>query len=1505
MNDSRDPLDLFHPRIATWFREELGEPTDVQRQAWPVIAEGRHVLATAPTGSGKTLTAFLWAIDRLLQGIWEGGRVRVLYVSPLKALNADVRRNLLAPLAEIRQRWEADGELAPEVGVATRSGDTPQSERRKMLRRPPEILITTPESLNILLTSKSGRALLTGVETVILDEIHAVVDSKRGTHLATAVERLTRLSGEFQRIALSATVRPLDTVAAFVGGSEVDGAGQEALYRPRSVELVRAASEKVYEVAVRLPAEAKGASEEVSFWDLLTPELVRTVRANRSTLIFTNARRLTERLTRLLNEAADEDLAYSHHGSLSREVRTVVEERLKAGELAAIVATATLELGIDVGAIDEVALVQTPPSVASAIQRVGRSGHRVGEVSRGSIYPTYGRDFLEAAVVADSIVSGDLEPLMPVEAPLDVLAQVLLSMTVAEPWPADELFAFIRSAYPYRNLTRRQFDLVVEMLAGRYAEARVSELRPRLSFDRVGGMLKARPGSDRLLYLAGGTIPDRGYFELRLADTMARLGELDEEFVWERSIGDAFTLGTQSWRITKITHNDVLVAPARRAAGMAPFWRADQSDRGYHVSAKVGELLERADRELGKPEFAALLEERHRMEPDAAASLIDFLEEQKSAMGGLLPHRGRLVVEHVRSSGGDHGRSQTVLHTFWGGRVNRPLALALAAAWQRDHPTETIEVEQDNDCIAVSLPTGASAVDLLDWVRPDEIEELLRVSLESSGFFGARFRHNAGRALLLPGRGFRHRTPLWLSRQRSKRLLSAVSRFEDFPVVVETWRTCLSDEFELGFLKELLTRVSSGEIEVEQVHTDGPSPFVGGLVWRTTNRLMYEDDTPEGVAGTRVSTELLREITLSPALRPRVPRALIAEFEAKAQRLAPGYAPRGADELLEWIKERVLIGDEELSLLGEAIARDRSSEEEGESFEELLTAIGSRLVRIRPPGGEPGIAALEALPRLAHALEVTVEDLDPAAVLPDAPEPDLAALERIARPAAEAGEEATSTEVLMGVLADWGRFFGPFLPESARVRFGLAHEGATRAAAALAEDSRWVADELSDDATRAELCDRDNLETLLRWMRAASRPSLETRPLQDLALFLADHQGVSAPGDSIDDLKDRLEQLLGYPAPAAAWESELLPARLVPYHPAWLDALMQESDLGWLGTGQERLTFIFPADLELTAAPADEETEPAGEVERLLEEAAGGRELGELVERTGAPTSEASDELWHLAWQGRATSASFLTVRRGLASRFTAEPVTTSRRPAARRGRFDRWRAARPLGDRWRSLPRPAASRDALERDERDKERVRLLLGRYGILFRELVARELPAFAWRNLFRALRIMELSGEVHSGVFFHDIPGPQFASPEAVRALKGALGEDRVFWLSAADPASLAGVDLPKLKGTLPRRLRSSHVVYHGRRPVVLSSRNGAELELRIPPEHPRMSESLEFLRVLLTREVAAKKGIAIEIINGEPATQSPYAERLRELFGATADTKALRLFRRYGSATEAP
>ena len=687
-------LNQFHPLVQRWFESHYPAPTEIQAQAWPEIASGAHLLLTAPTGSGKTLTAFLWSLNRFLTGDLECGATRILYISPLKALNNDIRRNLLSPLAELRDLFAAEGETFPDIRVQTRSGDTDPETRRRMYRQPPEILITTPESLNLLLSSKSGLSLLQSLETVILDEIHGVVDSKRGTYLMSAVERLVPLSGEFQRIAISATVNPMDRVAAFVGGRVRRGTD----FEPRTVSMLSSRADKRYEIAIRYPDAAAMRGEDEKIWDSLAEDFVERIRENRSTLLFVNSRALCEKLTAKINGVAGHTLAYAHHGSLSREIRSTVEERLKSGTLAAIVATSTLEMGIDIGALDEVILVQAPGSISATIQRIGRAGHGVGETSRCSIYPTHPQDFVESAVLGQAVLAGDIEAVDYIRSPLDVLAQVIISMAGMQRWDLDELFNEVRRSAAYAGLGRHQFDLVINMLAGRYDDSHIRELKPRVAVDRLENTIESRRGAIMSLYMSGGVIPDRGYYQLRHADTGARIGDLDEEFVWEATVGKVFSFGTQHWQVKKITHNEVLVTHGKPTGIDPPFWKSETISRSFHFAERIGEFMESADASLGDKDFSERLAADYQLDDNAAAALTDFLKRQREHCDAPLPHRHHLLIESVASGPQRASGSQVVLHTGWGAMVNRPFAMALESAWEARFE-ELPEIHITNECV--------------------------------------------------------------------------------------------------------------------------------------------------------------------------------------------------------------------------------------------------------------------------------------------------------------------------------------------------------------------------------------------------------------------------------------------------------------------------------------------------------------------------------------------------------------------------------------------------------------------------------------------------------------------------------------------------------------------------------------------------------------------------------------------------------------------------------------
>ena len=1501
MTENNNSLTLFHPLIAEWFKKNFSRPTDVQDRAWPGIAAGQHLLITAPTGSGKTLAAFLWALNQLAAGQWETGYCRVLYVSPLKALNNDIQRNLLTPLRELEAVFKEHGVRWPVIRALTRSGDTPATDRRNMLRHPPEILITTPESLNILLTSLGGQTLLTGLKAVILDEIHGVYGSKRGVHLITAVERLVSLSGEFQRIALSATIRPMDQVASFVGGFSVTGVGPGARYTARPVTMIGSDLNKDYDIKVRFTRADAERDNRESIWQPITTELKALVGRNRSTLIFVNSRRLCEKLTMRLNSGEDRPLAYAHHGSLSREIREEVEQKLKAGELRAIVATSSLEMGLDIGALDEVVLIQTPPAVSAAVQRVGRAGHQVGQVSRGTLFPTHHQDLLESAVLAQALVNRDIEEISPIEGPLDVLAQVLVSMATQTEWDLDDLFVRIKACFPYRQLPRPVFDLVLNMLAGRYADSRIRELKPRLSIDRIDRTVKARPGAALLLYTAGGVIPDRGYYQLRHQETNSRIGELDEEFVWEARIGQVFTLGTQNWRIARITHNDVLVTPAAPRAPAAPFWKGEDTGRDFHFSEHIGLFLELVNNRLDTPGLPDELARDYHLDELAAEELIAFLKKQREVTGLDLPHRHHLVVEHLASGPGGVPGNQVVLHTYWGGRVNRPFALALEAAWEQTYGQRP-EIFVENDAMAILLPQEVAGERLLSLVTSGEVEHWLRLKLEGSGFFGARFRECAGRALLVTRQKIKVRMPLWMTRLRAKKLLDAVRSYEDFPILLETWRTCLQDEFDLETLGMLLSELETGQIRWSETRTTLPSPMARTMSWRQTNQYMYQTDEALSSDLSALNRDLVREVAFTPGLRPTVTRDTVERFTEKRQRLSPGYTPVSARDLVDWVKERLVIPRSEWELLVSGLKRDHGPETSA-----WVDQAMTRLAWFRPAGAaEPLMAALELLPGISAALdnqESVQETLNGQTEVPEDPTVD-------------------TPPTAAGLVGEWLRFYGPVPQDFPSRVLGLDRARLTLVLDELLEDRQLVVGRLVTDGADDEICDGENFETLLRLSRREARPNFEARPLEDLPLFLSDIHGLIRGGNNQAELAGKLEQLECYQLPAALWETEILPARISMYQPAWLDALMQEGDMFWLGGPGRQVSFVYQADLDLMAespGPADlndafSEPElplmaPPGpevagtRIDDLFRDPRGKYAFTTLLQTTGLQPQALSDLLWEAVWQGRVTNDSFMVLRRGLENRFKL-PVAAVRSGgrrglAGRRSGLAKWKGALPTAGSWQRLEYPQTRADLLETEERLKDRARLLFDRHGLIFRELLLRERTGFQWADLFRTLRLMELSGEILSGLFFHGLPGPQFISHEAFRRLLRAANTDRIYWLNAVDPASACGLGLIGFREALPPRVESTHLVYRGRDLVMVSKGHGRTLEFRISADDPDLTSCLGALSHLLTRAVEPLNRIVVETINGEEASASPYVEALRTVFETMVEFRKVILYRGRG------
>ncbi|HVM01099.1 MAG TPA: DEAD/DEAH box helicase, partial [Acidimicrobiales bacterium] len=1372
------------PITRSWFTATFEAPTPAQERGWDAVSRGESALVLAPTGSGKTLAAFLWTLDRLLTTPPPpdpGQRCRVLYVSPLKALTYDVERNLRAPLAGIALEAQRAGIDPPAVTVATRTGDTPARDRREMARRPPDILVTTPESLYLLLTS-SAAEVLGSVEHVIVDEIHAVAATKRGTHLALSLERLERVVARAggrppQRIGLSATQRPLEELARFLGGRAPDG-------RPRPVTVVDAGSRKALDLEVVVPVEDMGelgrplrtgdagdvvmsgpaaGDPEVrsSIWPAVHPVLLDLVRRHVSTLVFVNSRRLAERLAGRLNELAGEELVRAHHGSVAREQRLEVEDALKAGKLPALVATSSLELGIDMGAIDLVVQVEAPPSVAAGMQRIGRAGHRVGEPSKGRLFPKFRGDLVVAAVVAQRMTEGLIEETSVPRNPLDVLAQQIVAMVAVEDLTVDEVAAVVAGAYPFAELSREALEGVLDMLAGRYPSTQFAELRPRLVWDRVAGTLRARPGARMLAVTSGGTIPDRGLFGVFTPEG-SRVGELDEEMVYESRAGETFVLGATTWRIEEITRDRVIVTPAPGVPGKMPFWHGDSVGRPYELGRAVGAFLREVDG-LDDGDLAR----RHHLDPLAVRNLRAYLDEERAATGGVLPTDRRVVVERFRDELGDW--RICVLSPF-GARVHAPWALAVEARIRRCLDVEVHAIWSD-DGIVVRLPEAdeappADAV-VLD---PEEVEELVVGEVASSGLFASRFRENAARALLLPRRRPGSRTPLWQQRQRAADLLAVARNYGSFPILLETYRECLRDVFDLPALVSLMADVRARRVRVTSVDTSSPSPFASSLAFSYVASFMYEGDAPLAERRAQALTldrRMLAELVGSDELRELIDPAALAQLESELQALDERRWAATADAAHDLLRRLGDLSAEELDArcrqpFAAALVRDR------------------RAVEVRV-AGERRLVAAEDAGRYRDALGVATPPGVPEAFLEPVP------------------------DALAQLVRRWARTHGPFRTAEPAARLGVPAEAVRAELAALARDGAVVRGGFRPDGAEREWCDAEVLRVLRQRSLAALRREVEPTAPEALARFLPAWHGVGLDAGGLDRTFEVVAQLQGVAVPASVLERDVLAARVRGYSPRLLDELLAAGDVMWVGAGplgrdDGKVVLLLRGTPLARSAPVGQAPE-GGEHDRLRERLAS-RGACFFRELAGADDRATLDALWDLVWAGEVTNDSFAAVRALRAGRRS--------RPAGRPRVGSLGVVGPPTGQgRWSLVERGGVSPT-----EAVAALAGALLERHGVLTREAVRGEGVPGGFAGVYPVLRAMEESGRVRRGYFVTGLGGAQFALPGAVDRLRSARPADHgppaAVVLAATDPANAYGVALPwPVSG--PRRVAGAYVV----------------------------------------------------------------------------------------------
>ncbi|WP_273415764.1 DEAD/DEAH box helicase [Corynebacterium appendicis] len=1528
--DSGRILDRFHPQVATWFEEVFAAPTPVQEQAWTSISEGENTLVVAPTGSGKTLAAFLWSLNSMvqrsgqqalhfgdnaeLQRSTQGTRdgVKVLYISPLKALGVDVENNLRAPLtgiARVAQRMELD---MPDISVAVRSGDTPQAERNRQARKPPDILITTPESLYLMLTSKAAGILKT-VDTVIVDEIHALAGTKRGVHLALSMERLRRLAGDFQRIGLSATVRPLDAVANFLG---------------ERTTIVNPPAEKKWKLDVHVPVEdmsdlpvpeegspigdavidTSAISDDVldfnldgpetakrdlappptpgqsSIWPHIEAQLYQEVMAHQSTIVFVNSRRTAERLTSRLNEiwASEHDpdalspdtrrppaqlmksvdvageaapvIARAHHGSVSKEERKSTETALKEGTLRAVVSTSSLELGIDMGAVDLVVQVESPPSVASGLQRVGRAGHSVGAVSEGSFYPKHRSDLVQTAVTVPRMREGLIEELHTPKSPLDVLAQQTIAAVAVEDLELDDWYETVTRAWPYRDLAREVFDAVIDLVIGIYPSTDFAELRPRAILD--GTTLKARPGAQRVAVTNAGTIPDRGMFGVFLVGNDAeggvprRVGELDEEMVYESRVGDVFTLGASSWRIENITRDQVQVSPAPGHTGRLPFWSGDSLGRPYELGLALGAFRREAKSD------PAIIDAS--LDAYAHDNLLKYLDEQEEATG-IVPDEKTLVLERFTDELGDW---RVVLHTPFGKGVNA--AWALATGWRVAQETGMdAQAVAGDDGIVLRLPQGEKEPDgSIFAFDADEIADIVTEQVGNSALFASRFRECAARALLLPRRNPGKRAPLWQQRQRAEQLLDVARNYPSFPIILETVRECLQDVYDLPALQDVMRNLSTRSIRVAEVTTDQPSPFASSLLFNYTGAFMYEGDTPlaeKRAAALALDPSLLAKLLGTVELRELLDADVIADVDASLRRLGKAETSEQFADTLR-IVGPVPVDELELYTSVPAAALEES--------------LGRRMMRVRIGGREHLAQSFDA-PLLRDGLGVPV-------------------------PPGIAAQVATIPDALSQLVTRWVRTRGPFTLRDLAAAFGLSVGASYETLKRLIEDGKVIEGRYRQGVDEQEYMGADVLRIVRTRSLAAARA--QTRPVSQSALgrFMPAWLNIAPAGQrpalrGADGVYSVIEQLAGIRLPASAWESMILPSRVGDYSPEMLDELTLSGEVQIVGAGKagarDPWIMLLPADYAAQLIPVPEEPLLSLTQQRVMDKinVGGGYLFTDLL----GPASESfttSDELresmWDLVEAGLIAPDSFAPIRARLAGGKHGKTAhRAKRRPSRSRIRSGRTTFANvtppDMTGRWAATPTPDT--DPTQRSLAHGE---AWLDRYGVVTRGSIVAEDIVGGFALAYKSLSGFEEAGKAMRGYLVEGLGAAQFSTPATIDRLRGHQDSDdlvgwpsgtkepKVYVLAVTDPANPYGAALP-WPDTGPTRSAGALVVLIDGLLAAHITRGGKTMTTffdGFPGGTGTEDELLSMVVGALTDAVAAGRlsPLTVEKLNGEPA-----------------------------------
>ena len=1505
----------FHRIVREWFRDAFGPASDPQRLGWPAIASGAHTLILAPTGTGKTLSAFLWEINRLIERGLDAplpNAVQILYISPLKALSNDIHRNLEVPLTELRLRFEEAGQTFPEIRVAVRTGDTSAGARARMLRRAPHILITTPESLHIMLTTVKGRGMFSMVRAVIVDEIHAVAGTKRGAHLALSLERLDALcESPPQRIGLSATQRPLDEIARYLGGCEPRGEGDAPAFRPVTVIDCGLVKRMVLEIASPAP---EGTMAPGGVWPRVAELAVAHIRGARTTLVFVNNRGQAERMAARINALAGEELARPYHGSLSRERRLGLERSLKAGELRALVTTSSLELGIDIGSVDLVLQLQSPKRVSAGLQRVGRAGHSLGESSRGVFVPTFRDDLVEMAAIVEAMREGDVEPTRVPQNALDVLAQILVAMASVDDWSTGDAFALVRRAYPYHKLGRAAFDAVLSMLSGAYPAEVTADMQPRLTWDRVADQIRGTRASRLVAVVSGGTIPDRGLYTAVLPDR-TRLGELDEEFVHESRVGDVFQLGSATWRIGAIEHDRVIVTPAPGAPARMPFWHGEYASRAASIGRRVG-ALRRELAVLPPDDEAAAAALAARLGADEASTreMRDYVAEQRAATG-TIPDERTVVVERFHD---EMGAVRVVIHSVFGGRVNAPWGMALAQRVGDALGSGECHVQTSDDGIMLRVPETGAALDLAALLRlsPGDAEQRLVDEIGNTSLFGARFRMNAARALVLargaPGR----RMPLWLQRMRALDLLDAVRGMPTFPLLVETYREVLDDAFDLPSLRAVLDAIGAGRITVRLVDTEGPSPFAAGLQLGFVMDWLYADDSPRAerqAALLSVDRALLGDVLTDGLLGAGADddaRRALDDVVADRRGTSERRRARSADELA-YLLDRA--GDLTIDELRARTAARDAWTAQRDPVEALLES--GRVVLIPFPAGDEALRwraiLVETFPRYASAFgEDALARLRAGPLLADTAA-DVVVPGAFRHPSLE--PRAARREIL----AKFVSLAGPVTVADITTRYGWPEEWVAAVLTDWQRAGRLVRGRFRREVHDAEWCTTGVVDRARRRALAALRRQIRAVDLSTFGAFLRRWQHVD-PRDRLTGstgLEAAVHQLSGLPQPADRWERDTLPSRLDRYDSAWLSQLATSGQLEWAGSarrsdaGAPTLAAIrfFPRGEEVIwlSTPAHALSADAQRVRDALAQR-GASFFGDLVSATGLGPAALRDGLRELVAAGAATNDTIEAMReivrmRALPNR--ESPAEVSRWPSEIIGRspivqrrvsayrLPKWRRPDVPGPqsgwvgRWSLIWIDDADRPP--EDEHAEIVARRWLDRYGVVTSDWWRRERPPVAWRSIYRELKRLEERGEVRRGYFVEGMAGAQFALPAAVELLRGVreetTGRDApMVAIAASDPANVSNVPLPA-RATNPLehpRGRGAVLVVRGGVVILSAESAGRRVVVRPDAEEGDVTAAARVLAEYVDRRRSSlgltRRRCTVERIDGAAAGVSRWA-----------------------------